>query len=441
MNRRSCACGGAISSASLLGVSRWDARSTPCSARRADQLVPTGRPRGSTARRRVGHDRDLLPVARRLEPPRPPDAVRSACSMPSPQASVEWVDAMIELGDLCRFQGTTTMPRCFSRRSLDVVDPTEFASDPISRHGRSTPSASSTRTPAATTSRAHLQRSARAGDGGGRIRPPQRGVAVAQPRRPRPRPRPPRTSRTGRRPSRRIRERTSDPTTTSSPKISPYSAPRSSTTTASTDAEQRSIGPCESFEAANQQTDTTSPSTSATSACRLQRNDGAGAEALFRQGLSIKKAIFGDHHPEIARQLNNLAVAVASTAPRRGRRTPPSGTDHRPTHARRRSSADTNLSQRPSPGSLAASVRCTMWPVAVDPYDADRRSGRTCGSARSLGDRDAARQFWRWSVRRGERVTDDPATPERGICCALVVARRPVRRPRRPGGCSIVLRR
>jgi tetratricopeptide (TPR) repeat protein len=47
-------------------------------------------------------------------------------------------------------------------------------------------------------------------------------------------------------------------------------------------------------------------------ACRLQRNDPAGAETLFRQGLAIKQAILGDNHPEIARQLNNLAIAVAA---------------------------------------------------------------------------------------------------------------------------------
>jgi tetratricopeptide (TPR) repeat protein len=47
-------------------------------------------------------------------------------------------------------------------------------------------------------------------------------------------------------------------------------------------------------------------------ACRLQRNDPAGAETLFRQGLAIKQAILGQNHPEIARQLNNLAIAVAA---------------------------------------------------------------------------------------------------------------------------------
>jgi tetratricopeptide (TPR) repeat protein len=46
--------------------------------------------------------------------------------------------------------------------------------------------------------------------------------------------------------------------------------------------------------------------------CRLQRNDAAGAETLLRQGLDLKQRILGQDHPEIARQLNNLGVAVAA---------------------------------------------------------------------------------------------------------------------------------
>jgi tetratricopeptide (TPR) repeat protein len=44
--------------------------------------------------------------------------------------------------------------------------------------------------------------------------------------------------------------------------------------------------------------------------CQLRRGDSASAEALLRRGLDIKKTVFGNYHPEIARQLNNLAVAV-----------------------------------------------------------------------------------------------------------------------------------
>jgi Tetratricopeptide repeat len=46
-------------------------------------------------------------------------------------------------------------------------------------------------------------------------------------------------------------------------------------------------------------------------ACRLACGDPTNAERLFRQALGIKQAILGPDHPEIARQLNNLAVAVA----------------------------------------------------------------------------------------------------------------------------------
>jgi tetratricopeptide (TPR) repeat protein len=44
--------------------------------------------------------------------------------------------------------------------------------------------------------------------------------------------------------------------------------------------------------------------------CQLRREDFASAEVLLRRGLEIKKTVFGNEHPEIARQLNNLAVAV-----------------------------------------------------------------------------------------------------------------------------------
>ena len=105
----------------------------------------------------------------------------------------------------------------------------------------------------------------------------------------------------------------SDPAITSSPKISPYRAPPSSSSAVRPRPSSCSVGPSRSFAPAVQRTNTTSPSTSATwrpADCR--RNDGGGAEALFREGLLIKQAIFGGHHPEIARQLNNLAVAVAA---------------------------------------------------------------------------------------------------------------------------------
>jgi tetratricopeptide (TPR) repeat protein len=47
-------------------------------------------------------------------------------------------------------------------------------------------------------------------------------------------------------------------------------------------------------------------------ACRLRAHDAEAAEALMREALVIKQMIFGAKHPELARQLNNLAVAVAA---------------------------------------------------------------------------------------------------------------------------------
>jgi tetratricopeptide (TPR) repeat protein len=44
--------------------------------------------------------------------------------------------------------------------------------------------------------------------------------------------------------------------------------------------------------------------------CRLKRGDNVGAEGLLRQGLDLKKTVLSNHHPEVARQLNNLAVAI-----------------------------------------------------------------------------------------------------------------------------------
>ena len=51
--------------------------------------------------------------------------------------------------------------------------------------------------------------------------------------------------------------------------------------------------------------------TSNLAACSMARGDPTTAEPLYCDALRIRSAILGPHHPEIARQLNNLATAIA----------------------------------------------------------------------------------------------------------------------------------
>jgi tetratricopeptide (TPR) repeat protein len=70
-------------------------------------------------------------------------------------------------------------------------------------------------------------------------------------------------------------------------------------------------------------------------ACKLARGDTHRAEELIRQGLAVREPILGPDHPEIARQLKNLAV-IATHNPR-----PP------------------NTTRRPGPPTVAAHTTTT----------------------------------------------------------------------------------
>ena len=259
-------CGGVISSVSPSARPRWVARSPPSAGpgglidtfQRADVVdrhLADAWGTLATCYRSLG-ELEHAEVARRRQV-----GVLDAVA----PGSVEWVDAAIELGDLCRFRASTTTPRrCSSAPSTSST--TELASDPMLKARALTAlgieykdtgrydEAARTYGEAfdlvtAATGSDHLSAASLwhnlAGLALARGCPAKQSAAAAR--------------------AVQIRNANSDPATTSAPKTSPSSVPRSATKTESTKPNQHSNALCESLKPANLPTVTKSPSTSATS--------------------------------------------------------------------------------------------------------------------------------------------------------------------------------
>ena len=85
--------------------------------------------------------------------------------------------------------------------------------------------------------------------------------------------------------------------------------------------------------------------------CRHKQGDDTGAEALLLEGLTLKQSVLGPTHPELARQLNNLAVVVEQQdRARRSAEPVRASAPHRRTHPRDPPPPDPALpAQRPHP--------------------------------------------------------------------------------------------